>query len=989
MLETWTYGNRKWPLLAFVLAVLIGFFGAAALAHADTLFADDFESGLTGWTLTGTPDLYNGTPANGTYSVQLSPRESLQRTRSTRGYQDVAVSFSLGAAHLSRNNSHLDVSWYNGSSWTLLARLTRRDAQADGQLHSFSFSLPAGADDNPAFALRASFSGKPGSADCGYLDDVTVQGTPRRYAVTVASAGHGAVRVNGEAVTLPWSDTVPYGTELTLQAVPDVSYRFGAWTGGAYGSKNPLTLAVGGDLDITANFVVTEHVLTLTGAGGSVSVNGETHALPWSGIFTSGASVVLQALPATGHVFDGWAGDFTETTNPVTVVMNQDWTLDAQFSALRYTVAILGDGAGSVVVDGVNHALPWSADYDYGTVLQVEAYPEDSTSFASWSGDLSGTTNPAFLTVTGEASFTAHFTLNSYTLDLAGTGGRVLVNGVSQRLPWSGVFDYGTEVTLEAVANLGSHFGAWTGDLCGIDNPLTLTMTSDLSLTAYFVALQKVLYVAGVGGSVEVDGVPHSLPWVGIFSPGASVTLHAVPDPGHEFSGWTGDLADAPNPTTVTMEADRVVAAAFETLNYEISLAGEGPGTVSVNGEARSLPWTGAFPYGTVVVLQAAPEAHCHFVDWTGDFATTANPAFVFVNGDKSITAHFAVDTFAVRIGAANGGVLVNGDPVSLPWSSTVPYGTALSLTAVPDSGYRFGVWTGSAYAADNPLALTVTTDLDLTAQCLSPSQYVLRLTGTEGAVRVAGVTHALPWAGVYDSGASVTMTALPPVGKVMCGWTGDVTDQANPLTLVLESDLTLSPDFRALDGLFSDVTPGFWAEGQIAACYYAGIVSGYRDGTYHPEWTVNRGQMAAFIARAMAHGESHVPSPPAGAQSFTDIAPGHWAYKYIEYNLAHGVASGYRDGTYHPEWSVNRGQMAVYIAHAIAGGEEGLAGYTPPTTPSFTDVPADFWAYKHIEYCKAYNVVRGYKDGTYHPEWSVNRGQMAVYIAAAFQLLF
>jgi hypothetical protein len=77
---------------------------------------------------------------------------------------------------------------------------------------------------------------------------------------------------------------------------------------------------------------------------------------------------------------------------------------------------------------------------------------------------------------------------------------------------------------------------------------------------------------------------------------------------------------------------------------------------------------------------------------------------------------------------------------------------------------------------------------------------------------------------------------------------------------------------------------------------------------------------------------------------------------------------------------------MAVYVARSIVTptGDAGLAGYAPPSTPSFADVPTNYWAYKHIEYCEAHQIVNGY-DGDYRPESAVTRDQMAVYIARAF----
>ena len=186
----------------------------------------------------------------------------------------------------------------------------------------------------------------------------------------------------------------------------------------------------------------------------------------------------------------------------------------------------------------------------------------------------------------------------------------------------------------------------------------------------------------------------------------------------------------------------------------------------------------------------------------------------------------------------------------------------------------------------------------------------------------------------------------------------------------------------------FPDVEPGSWAASSVQACVEAGIVSGYEDGTYKPTLPVTRDQMAVYISRALAGGDSDVPDFTA-TPTFPDVGATHWALRHIEYAVAQGVVAGYDDGNYHPEYEVTRDQMAVYVARALVApsGEAGLADYVPADPRNFPDVPDTFWAYKHIEYCVEHDVVNGYEDGYYYPDIVVTRDQMAVYVARAFGL--
>jgi len=259
-----------------------------------------------------------------------------------------------------------------------------------------------------------------------------------------------------------------------------------------------------------------------------------------------------------------------------------------------------------------------------------------------------------------------------------------------------------------------------------------------------------------------------------------------------------------------------------------------------------------------------------------------------------------------------------------------------------------------------------------------------------KGLVKVDGVSQALPWSGVLPVYAEVTLEAMPDAGSTFAGWSGDLLGSDDLTTMTMASDKTISASFTATDfsQLYRDVPRDYWAYNEIIACNVAGIASGYPDGTYGVAVVVTRAQMAVYVSRALAGGDAAVPEGPA-KPSFPDVPVDHWAYRYIEYVKSRQIADGYPDGRYHAGVDLDRAQMAVFIARSIVDptGDDGLAGYVPPTQPTFRDVGTGYWAYRYIEYLASRGVVGGYPDGRYYPRVSCTRDQMAVFVARAFGL--
>ena len=196
---------------------------------------------------------------------------------------------------------------------------------------------------------------------------------------------------------------------------------------------------------------------------------------------------------------------------------------------------------------------------------------------------MSGSTNPATITIDADKTVTATFTQIQHTLTVNHTG-----NGSVSLNPAGGTYNEGTSVTLTATADAGWEFAGWSGDLSGSTNPATITIDADKTVTATFTRIQHTLTVNTTGnGSVSLN------PAGGTYDEGTSVTLTATPDAGWEFAGWSGDLSGSTNPGTITMDADKTVTATFNQLgqtyvpddNFEAYLEANGMGNGIANDD--------------------------------------------------------------------------------------------------------------------------------------------------------------------------------------------------------------------------------------------------------------------------------------------------------------------------------------------------------------------------------------------------------------------
>ncbi len=249
------------------------------------------------------------------------------------------------------------------------------------------------------------------------------------------------------------------GTAI-ISATPNPHYNFTRWADG--NTDNPRTITVTEDTSFTAIFTPDLHTITVVSADETMGI------VTGGGIFEYGAEIFIDATPTDGYGFAYWSDGNAEYRRMITVT--GDATYIANFGVLRtITVTSANDEYGTTTGSGI---------YAEGATIEIEAIPTEHYHFMEWND--SCTDNPRRITITEDAEYIASFAIDQFTITVESAD---TTKGTTTE---GGIFDYGTEIQMEATPNEGFEFSTWNDS--NTDNPRTITVTENATYRAYFIA---------------------------------------------------------------------------------------------------------------------------------------------------------------------------------------------------------------------------------------------------------------------------------------------------------------------------------------------------------------------------------------------------------------------------------------------------------------------------------------------------------------------
>ena len=158
-----------------------------------------------------------------------------------------------------------------------------------------------------------------------------LQGTTYTFTVSATPTAGGTVTRN------PDQTRYNAGTEVTVTATPNEGYRFVRWAGASTSTDREVTFTLNSNLTLTAEFSPA-YRLTLTvnpAEGGTTFVN-NTESTTGNWTVNAGAQVTVRAQAAQFYTFTGWSGSVTSANATLTVNMNSDLALTANFTGGQF-----------------------------------------------------------------------------------------------------------------------------------------------------------------------------------------------------------------------------------------------------------------------------------------------------------------------------------------------------------------------------------------------------------------------------------------------------------------------------------------------------------------------------------------------------------------------------------------------------------------------------------------------------------------------------
>ena len=456
-----------------------------------------------------------------------------------------------------------------------------------------------------------------------------------------------------------------------------------------------------------------------------------------------------------------------------------------------------------------------------GDTCRVMATANTGYIFVNWTENESqvSTDSVYAFAVTGNRDLVANFREEDAVLYTVITKAEPEVGGI---VTGGGIYEEGREIELKATANTGYTFIQWNDG--STDNPRTVTVTADVTYTAYFNHDEYEIKVEcqPENGGTATGG--------GMFHYGDTIALSATPNANFNFEGWSDGSTDNPYEVVVTGNATyKAVFSEAGAVYYNVAThvyPGDYAGTVTGGGP---------HPEGSQIQLLANANTEAGYLFEKWDDGNTDNPRTITVNSDMEFTAFFKKKTYTVTVQAGTGGTVHIGD-LTGTIEATFEHGESCMVHAIPETGYSFVNWTenGTEASTDENYSFIVTSNHNLVANFQQQQYWIGTSVDPTNSGTVSGGNR------YYNHGEQCNLTATANEQYEFDHWTknGSSYPGGSTITFTVTEAASYTAHFRLRQYTIS-------VSASTGGSAHVGSATGPTTGTY------NQGQSCTVYAVA------------------------------------------------------------------------------------------------------------------------------------------
>lgn len=499
------------------------------------------------------------------------------------------------------------------------------------------------------------------------------------------------------------SERVAYnGTVTSETAVASTGYNSPTWTkssgtGLLSVSAGKATLsAIQSNCTLVASATINSYTISYTKNANIASISKTSEKVNHGGTATCTATLPANTAQYT-YSFGGWYEGSTRVGTALALSVaniTAARTFEARGVATvnKYTLTVVnGSGSGT---------------YNYGTKVTITASTIEGKTFSKWSDGV--TTASREVTVTANATYTAEYTTNTYTVTYVKGTGVTTISKTSETVSW------GANATgCTATVTTGYTFDGWYNGGTRVSTSLTyaptnvksnLTLTAKATINKYTVTASPYFrntdgtgnYTSGTTGGTVSGG--------GSVNYGGSTTVTATPAAGYKFDGWysagaTGGslLSSSASYAISNVTASKTVYARFTKKYYTITYA-KSDYVASLSKTSERVAH-GANATGCTMTVMSTTAQYSYAVDgwYSGATKKTSNATYAptAVTADATYTAKGTRTLRSYTVTYNKGSYIssVSRTNESVSYGSNAAGSTATVMANTAQYSYAFDGW--------------------------------------------------------------------------------------------------------------------------------------------------------------------------------------------------------------------------------------------------------------------------------------------------------